>query len=183
MLNKPILRQQMLAARAAMPAAEKTLLDQAICNQLWAWTLEHQPGVVHTYLPMGDEVDVRPFIQQALQAGITVVAPKSLKGRQLEHLVLRSLDELEPGIFGTSHPAGGQVYTGAYDLFVVPGLAFDIQGNRLGYGAGYYDLFLGNQPRGYKVGVCYPFQIVTALPTESHDVPLDAVWCGQAAAV
>ncbi|MBN8679549.1 MAG: 5-formyltetrahydrofolate cyclo-ligase [Chitinophagales bacterium] len=183
MFNKPILRQEMLAARAAMPAAEKNLLDQAICQQLWTWTLEHEPKVVHTYLPMGDEVDVRPFIQQALQAGITIVAPKSLKGRQLENLILRSLDELEPGIFGTSHPAGGQVYTGAYDLFVVPGLAFDALGNRVGYGAGYYDKFLLTQSKGYKVGVCYPFQMVSALPTEPHDVPLDAVCCGQAATV
>lgn len=178
MLNKPILRQQMLAARAAMPAAEKGLLDRAICNQLWAWVLEHQPSVVHTYLPMGDEVDVCPFIQQALQAGITIVAPKSLKSRQLVHLTLRSLEELEPGIFGTSHPAGGQVYTGAYDLFVVPGLAFDIQGNRLGYGAGYYDTFLIEQPMGYKAGVCYPFQLVREIPHEPHDVPMDVVWVG-----
>ncbi len=169
----------MLSTRAAMPAAEKALLDQAICAQLWQWTLDHHPKVVHTYLPMGDEVDVRPFITQALEAGIIMVAPKSLKGRQLQHLILHSLDELEPGIFGTSHPAGGQEYAGEYDLFVVPGLAFDRHGNRIGYGAGYYDLFLGSQSGGFKAGICYPFQLVPELPQEPHDIRMDMVWSGR----
>jgi 5-formyltetrahydrofolate cyclo-ligase len=178
MVDKTTIRQQMLTARAALPAAQKQMLDQAICLKLWLWTLENQPQTIHTYLPMGNEVDIRPFIKQALQAGITLVAPKSLKGRQLEHLVLRSMDELEPGIFGTVHPAGGQVYNGAYDLFVIPGLAFDAQGGRLGYGAGYYDIFLQNQPTGLKAGVCYPFQLVREIPLEPHDVPMDVVWIG-----
>ena len=124
MLNKTELRQQMMVQRAALPAADKLRLDQGVCTRLWSWVETFRPGVIHTYLPMGDEVDLRPFISAALSAGITVVAPKSLKGRRMENLILSSLDELEPGIFGTSHPAGGRVYEGAYDLFVVPGLAF-----------------------------------------------------------
>jgi 5-formyltetrahydrofolate cyclo-ligase len=179
MLNKTELRQLMMAQRAALSAADKQRLDQDICTQLWAWTETFRPEVIHTYLPMGDEVEVRPFIARALDAGITVVAPKSLKGRRMENLLLHSLDDLEPGIFGTSHPAGGRVYDGAYDLFVVPGLAFDRLGNRIGYGAGYYDLFLGSQASGFKVGVCYPFQLLPQLPREAHDVCMDAVWTGE----
>ncbi len=167
-----------MAQRAALSAADKQRFDEGICAQLWTWVESFRPEVIHTYLPMGDEVNVRPFITRALTAGITVVAPKSLKGRKLENLILSSLEELEPGIFGTSHPAGGQVYEGVYDMFVVPGLAFDRQGNRIGYGAGYYDLFLGHQASGFKVGVCYPFQLLPELPHETHDVRMDAVWTG-----
>lgn len=179
MMHKTELRQQMMSLRAGLSAANKQQFDEGICARLWSWVETFRPEVIHTYLPMGNEVDVRPFIVRALNTGITVVAPKSLKGRRMENLILRSLDDLEPGIFGTSHPAGGQVYDGAFDLFVVPGLAFDRLGNRIGYGAGYYDIFLGAQASGFKVGVCYPFQLLSELPQETHDVRMDAVWTGQ----
>lgn len=168
----------MMSLRAGLSAADKLRFEEVICARLWSWVETFRPAVIHTYLPMGDEVEVRPFIARALDAGITVVAPKSLKGRRMENLILRSLDDLEPGIFGTSHPAGGHVYDGVFDLFVVPGLAFDRQGNRIGYGAGYYDLFLGSQASGFKVGVCYPFQLLPELPHETHDVRMDAVYAG-----
>ncbi len=168
----------MLALRATLSLSEKQYHDQFICEKLWQFIQEMGAGTVHTYLPMGHEVDIFPFIGAMLENGVTVVAPKSLKGRKLENLVLRSLTELEAGIYGTSHPASGQVYTGGYDLFIVPGLAFDRQGNRIGYGAGYYDAFLGSHPSGYKLGIGYPFQLLEVIPSEPHDVKLDGVFCG-----
>ncbi len=164
--------------REALASEDKQWHDQFICEKLWQLVREKKASTVHTYLPMGQEVDIFPFIEAMLKNGLTVVAPKSLKGRKLENLVLHSLTDLEAGIYGTSHPAGGEVYTGSYDLFIVPGLAFDRQYNRIGYGAGYYDAFLGSQMGGYKLGIGYPFQLVDALPSEPHDIRLDGVLCG-----
>ncbi len=180
MQEKKLLREKMLALRAALPHSDKQRHDHSICEQLLLIVEEIGANRVHTYLPMGDEVDIFPFIGAMLEKGLTVVAPKSLKGRRLENLVLHSLSELETGIYGTSHPASGLVYEGGYDLFIVPGLAFDRYGNRIGYGAGYYDAFLGSQPDGLKLGVCYPFQLLDALPSEPHDVRLDRVLCSHA---
>lgn len=178
MQQKSDLRKTMLAERAALTPEVKQLHSQAICDKLWQWAEQAHSQVVHTYLPMGHEVNIFPFIERALEAGLTVVAPKSLRKRRMENLLLHSLSELEAGIFGTSHPASGQAYLGTYDLFVVPGLAFDLRGNRLGYGAGYYDLFLAGQATGHKLGVCFPFQVLDELPSEAHDVRMDGVVSG-----
>ncbi|MEM6700404.1 MAG: 5-formyltetrahydrofolate cyclo-ligase, partial [Bacteroidota bacterium] len=129
----------------------------------------------HSYLPMRSEVDVLPLLQKALSTGLTVIAPKTLRKRQLQHLVLKDLNELEEGIFNTHHPKNANIYTASYDLILVAGLAFDKTGYRLGYGGGYYDTFLAEHPSAKKIGVCYPFQIVESVPTEEHDLRLDLV--------
>lgn len=177
MTEKQVIREKMFALRAAFPATDKQQHDDFICKKLLQFVEATGTATVHTYLPMGDEVDIFPFIEAMLERGLTVVVPKSLKGRRMENLVLRSLSELEAGIYGTSHPASGLVYVGSYDLFIVPGLAFDRQCNRIGYGAGYYDAFLGCEATGYKLGIGYPFQLLEALPSEAQDVRLDGVLC------
>lgn len=165
----------MQASRAAFPLDEKAVADTTICKHLQQLVITEQCAAVHTFLPMGSEIDLLPFILYLLANGIRVISPKVLPGRQLQHLELRSLEDVEPGIFGTRHPASGMVYTGPFDLIVVPGLAFDHQGNRLGYGQGFYDIFLSAHPEALKVGVAYDFQLVDALPVESHDVPLNGL--------
>ncbi len=178
MQEKKHIREKMLALRSALSSLDKLRLDHSMCEKLRQIVEETGARIIHTYLPMGDEVDIFPFIREMLEKGLTVVAPKSLKGRRMENLVLHSLSELEAGIYGTSHPASGLVYEGGYDLFIVPGLAFDRHGNRIGYGAGYYDAFLGSQSGGQKLGICYPFQLLDELPAEAHDVRLDGVLWG-----
>lgn len=175
MIEKKELRKEMLAKRDALAGDEKEKYDVNICAQIEAIIKARDVKVVHTYLPMGSEININPLIEKMLAAGITVVNPKALKQRKLQNLVLHSLSELEEGIYGTQHPAGGNEYSGDIDLFVIPGLAFDTNNYRLGYGSGYYDTFLVTQPNAYKVGICYPFQVVDKVPTETHDVQLDKV--------
>jgi 5-formyltetrahydrofolate cyclo-ligase len=172
---KADLRKRLLAKRDDLPMNYKVMLDKAIIAKLEALIEERQPKVVHSYLPFGGEIDINPLLQKLLDNKVTVVCPKSLPKRELENLVLRSLTELEEGRFGTKHPAGGEVYTGPIDMFIVPGIGFDPQNYRLGYGAGYYDKFFAEHPKGYKVGICYPFQLIDHLPVEAHDVPLNTV--------
>ena len=174
MQEKTELRKQMLAQRNAMDVAFKTRLDLAICSKLDELIALKAAKTIHAYLPMGSEIDIIPLLESLLARGVTVITPKSLKGRKLKNLVLHSLQELEDGIFGTKHPAHDEEYTGTIDLFIIPGLAFDKLNHRMGYGGGYYDNLLPSQ-QGYKVGVCYSFQLVDMLPTEPHDIPVDQV--------
>lgn len=164
--------------REQIPPLQKQQWDEAICRELLHIVAERSVRSVHTYLPMGQEVNIYPFVEQMLDRGVTVICPESLPNRRLRNLVLYSTERLKPGVFGTRYPDSGECYTGSYDLIVVPGLAFDQYGNRLGYGAGYYDLFLSEHPGAYKVGVAYPFQLVEQLPVEPHDIPMDQLLTG-----
>jgi 5-formyltetrahydrofolate cyclo-ligase len=173
--QKKRLRTLMLEQREQLPRTERNRHSAKICDQLWDIIVEQEPAVIHSFLPMGSEVNVLPLLQRALDAGITVVAPRALRKRKMQNLIVESLQKMEAGIFGTYHPRDATEYTGSYGLIIVAGLAFDHQGYRVGYGGGYYDTFLANQPAAFKAGVCFPFQKVDTLPIESHDVRLDVV--------
>lgn len=173
--EKKRLRVKMLSQRARMDGQQKQQYDQSICNLLLALVNENEYKTVHCYLPMGEEIDIRPFIHKLLIQKLTVVTPKTLPKRQLQHLVLDDLSQVEAGRYGTVHPANSKEYFGAYDLIIVPGLAFSTSHYRLGYGGGYYDHFLAQHPKAYKLGIGYPFQQVEQIPLEFHDVQLDGI--------
>ena len=171
--QKKAIRQQMQAQRAQLDAQVKTSYDNWICQQLWQRIRSSNAQTVHCYLPMRSEINIRPLIQQMLDARIQVVVPKTLPNRRLQHLVLANLSKVATGRHGTTFPASQQIYQGDYDLIIVPGLAFDKQKNRLGYGGGYYDNFLKNHSEAEKIGIFYPFQELPQIPVEAHDRPLD----------
>ncbi len=173
--EKSALRQKMLAARAQIKASQKASYDASICHALQKIIEQHDYKRVHAYIPMAHEIDIAPLLQHLLHNNISVVCPKTLPKRALENRILQSLHDLETGIKGTQHPANAALYEGHYDLIIVPGLAFDLQNYRLGYGGGYYDNFLMAHPQAHKIGIFYPFQLVAAVPREAHDVCLDSI--------
>jgi 5-formyltetrahydrofolate cyclo-ligase len=173
--RKKILRKDMLLKRSKLLNPAKKKYDAWICNSLWSTIKTHQFKKVHCYLPMGTEIDITPLINNMLHDGITVVTPKTLTKRRLQHLVLASLNELEQGLFGTQYPANGMEFLGTYDLIIVPGLSFNSLNYRLGYGGGYYDNFMEQHPNSKKIGICYPFQFVEKIPLEAHDLQLDEI--------
>lgn len=175
MQAKKELRSRIQAQRSAIPLVEKAAYDARIRESLWSLVQERKCKKVHLFLPMKTEVNLYPFIQKLLDTGVKIYTPKTLKKRKLEHLELYSLKELEEGLWGTKHPKNSQVYEGTFDLIIVPGLAFDLGHNRLGYGGGYYDNFLKNHPNVYKVALAYPFQIQAEVPVEAHDTKVDAI--------
>ena len=174
-LQKRHLRKQMLEQREAMPRSARNAQAETINEQLWNLITQKNIRVIHSYLTMGSEVNVLPLLQRALDHSITVVAPKTLKKRQMQQLILTDLQNMEPGIFNTYHPSAATEYKGPYDMIIVAGLAFDKNGYRVGYGGGYYDTFLQHHSAAIKVGVCFPFQLIDRVPVEDHDVQLDLV--------
>lgn len=173
--SKKQLRKEMALNRNSLNKSVKEEMDQSICTQLLRLITHHNAKIVHTYLPMGSEINLTPLIQQLLDLEITVVCPKTLPKRQLEHRYLTSLNELEEGVMKTFHPKSPKLFNGNCDLIIVPGLAFDENNYRLGYGGGYYDEFLSNQKSALKVGAFYSFQKVNEIPIETHDQGLDLV--------
>lgn len=167
--KKKVIRKRMMDLRDAMEPVERRAQSERICAEIETLLLEREVRVLHSFLPMGSEVELFPLLDRAVAKGIAVYAPKSLKGRVLENYRYQSQEQLVQGVFGTRYPAGDTPYTGEYDLIIVPGLAFTPEGDRLGYGAGYYDTFLARHPNAYTAAVCFQSQVLPSLPVEAHD--------------
>lgn len=165
----------MLKSRLNFSIEEKAIYDSNICTQLERKIIDQNASIVHAYIPMGAEIDIKPLLEKLITKGITVVTPKTLPKSKMENRILTSFNELEKGVFGTSHPITSIEYKGDFDFIIIPGLAFDKNNYRLGYGGGYYDTFLAQHPKAFKLGIFYPFQEVNDVPTESHDIQLDEI--------
>ncbi len=121
------------------------------------------------------EVDTVPMIRQALQSGKRIILPK-VKNKALELFEIADFDaDVVPGAWGIPEPQSGTPgRLEDVDLMVVPGAAFDEQGNRIGYGAGYYDKLLPSF-KGPTVALAFEEQIVRYIPVETHDIPVGKI--------
>ena len=126
------------------------------------------------YHSLPDEVDTHSFIRK-WSAKKQILLPV-VTGDDLELRVYTGPGDLATGAYGIEEPTGA-LFTDydAIDFIVVPGVAFDRNGNRLGRGKGYYDRLLPRIPSAYKAGICFPFQIVEEVPAETFDIHMDEV--------
>lgn len=133
-------------------------------------------STVGLYSPVWNEVFTEEIFRAARAQGKRVAYPR-IDGHGLEFIEVADPQELCPGGFGILEPCGSQcVSLPALDLVVVPGVAFDLAGFRLGYGKGFYDRVMSCGERcGVLIGLCYELQMLDSLPSESHDVRMDLV--------
>jgi 5-formyltetrahydrofolate cyclo-ligase len=130
------------------------------------------------YSALPDEVPTLPLLNRLTAEGKTVLLPRVVSDTDMELRRYTGPNDLEPGAFGIMEPTG-ELFTD-YDLIdvaIVPGMAFDREGHRLGRGKGYYDRFLARLPHIYKIGICFPFQLVDKVPADVHDILMDEVIC------
>ncbi len=167
-IAKAALRERMLAARRAMatPGAAEALARVVLGLAL--------PGRVAAFWPLGDEIDTRPLLHALHARGQMVLLPVTPpRGQALVFRAWAPGAAMEAGRFGTRHPAAPATETP--DALLVPLLAFDARGHRLGYGAGYYDRTLQALPRAPAVGLAYAAQQLPEVPAGPGDVPLAMV--------
>lgn len=130
---------------------------------------------IYGYLPYNQEVRTVPMLEQALKDGKRVAVPK-VYGDEMKFLYLEDLSLVEKGYAGIPEPiADGPVADDDTALVLMPGLAFDPAGHRIGYGGGFYDKFLAAEPNHPTLALCYEFQMLPELHTEEHDIPVDTV--------
>ena len=166
---KSTLRTQALARRAGLGS-----LGAAAALARHALPLIPPGATVAGFWPMGDEIDIRPMLLALHARGQALLLPLTPpRGAALRFLRWAPGDPLLPGRFGTRHPAGTDAATP--DLLLVPLLAFDARGHRLGYGGGYYDRTLADLPRARRIGVAYAGQQVPSVPAGPHDIALHAI--------
>ena len=176
---KKSLRKKYKAIRGEMPENVKKSKDKAILERILSLPAYQSCKLLLTYVSTGIEVDTIGLIRRALADGKTVAVPKcdDDKGK-MTFYEIRSFDDLEAGYFSVLEPVPEKCrkvkdFDGAF--CVVPALAYDRDGYRLGYGKGYYDRFLSAYPEIYKVGIEYCCCMETCLIHGKFDIPSDIV--------
>ena len=176
--EKRALRERLLAARARVPPEERAAASRAIAERLESLPAWREARTVALYAAMGAEVDTAELARRALSAGKRIAWPRlAPSGPAMEFAACASA-ELVMGPARALEPphSAPPVPIDTIDLVVVPGVAFDARGGRLGRGRGHYDATLAQFPRGtFRVGLAFESQLVSAVPSEPQDEPLDAV--------
>ena len=134
-----------------------------------------EADTVLVYVSLPEEIDTFGIINKALEDGKRVAVPRITDG-EMRFFWLDDLSAAEPGFRGIPEPPDGcPEADDETALVVVPGLAFDRRGFRVGYGGGFYDRYLSAHPSHPTLALCYAFQLFPELPAEAHDRPVDAV--------
>lgn len=174
-MDKQALRAWVSARKKAMRGAQIEACSLDLAAQLEACPLYQRASALYGYLSFNQEVRTRPILQRALDLGKRVAVPK-VYGRTMRFLWLESLAQVAPGSYGIPEPLADEPEADDPEaLVLLPGLAFDRQGHRVGYGGGFYDRFLTAEPSHPTLALCYEFQVFDWLQTEAYDIPADLV--------
>ncbi len=188
--DKSAIRRALSARRDALVPDERRRITASVCERLFALPAWRNARVIGGYMSTRGELDLLPIWQEAVRAGKTYALPVTVSGTDAGRMIFRAtpgfcLDALAPGRFGIAEPPVGPDFpilppaalNGA--LILVPGLGFDDDGYRIGYGGGYYDRFLDALTRDgitvCTVGLCPAVCRVPRLPREAHDRRVDVV--------
>lgn len=176
--EKAAIRSSCILLRSQLTADEKKSLDMRIFNRLTNLWLYRECGTLLTYVSTDMEVDTRALIGDALTRSKRVAVPRCIPGlHEMEFYYITSFDDLQKGAYGILEPIKSKCekFADLNDgLCIIPALAFDEQGDRLGFGKGYYDRFL-SRFKGDTAGICYECCISDRLPHGRFDRCADIV--------
>jgi len=174
--KKKALRRRVISLRDALDTETISRRSAAARQSLFGTDAYQNAHTVHLFVPFGTEVDTRPILEDLWTRDVRAVLPRVAPDRQLDHLAVTGWEELEPGAYSIPEPVAHcpAVDPALVDLILVPGVAFDRQGGRLGYGGGYYDRFLETCPAP-RVALAFDLQMVDEVVREDHDLLVDEI--------
>lgn len=192
-IEKRRIRRETLAMRDTLSGEAQRRASCLITERLLGHQWFYRAGSLLCYVSYGSELDTRDLIREALRLGKQVYVPRVMPDHQMDFFRIDSPKELQPGFRGIPEPPEGalvyrdmeeigeaaglmpesqaQCRDGGRALMLIPGVAFDPYGNRLGYGGGYYDRYLAAHPQflTYSIGIGHSCQLVEKLPVEKTD--------------
>lgn len=175
MQTKNELRKKILEQRKELSVEEVYELSVQICNKVREMQEYKEAEDICLYMPANNEVDVTFLIEDAWNRGKTVWLPKT-SGRRMDFYRFDSTTPLSEGSYKILEPESDVLLEPDDKTFILmPGVAFSMDGGRIGYGGGYYDIYLEQHSTSKKVAVCYDFQIIEELPIEEHDIKPDFI--------
>lgn len=176
-MPKKTLRQSMLLRRSQLADSDVKSASLEIQGKFVALPVFAAAQSLGLYAPIRSEVETALVMQTARTMGKNVCYP-AVSGAGLEFRTVSELSNLQSGVYGILEPGleHPEQDPDSFDLVVVPGVVFDLKGNRIGYGKGYYDKVLHTlEGRGKLVAFCYDFQLVEEIVGEPHDVVMDVI--------
>lgn len=174
-MDKQALRKSIREQKRRMTEEEIRTRSEKLGQLFIASDAYRNAKTIYGYLPYNQEVRTVPMLEQAISDGKKVAVPK-VYGDDMKFIYLQDLTHVEKGYAGIPEPISDEpVADDEYALVLMPGLAFDPEGHRVGYGGGFYDKFLSLEPTHPTLALCYDFQVLPNLETEEFDIPVDIV--------
>lgn len=172
-MNKKTIRKEIIAKRDSLGQEAKKAMDDSIFNKVIKLKEYLKAESIFIFISFGSEVDTHRIINDALSRGKRVAVPRINKAtKAMEIKLIKSLDNLRPALYGILEPEEEAESIGANELGMIfmPGVAFDLEGGRIGYGGGYYDKFLCDAKESIpRIALAYELQIMDNLPLEPFD--------------
>ena len=174
-MDKQALRKQIRELKRAMTPEQIEAASARLGALFLQSELYRQAKTIYGYLPYNQEVRTIPMLEQAIRDGKRVAVPK-VYGEEMRFIYINDFTRVEKGYAGIPEPVDdAPVANDPTALVLMPGLAFDPEGHRIGYGGGFYDKFLAAEPNHPTLALCYDFQMLPKLDTEEFDIPVDCV--------
>ncbi len=176
---KQAIRKEVLEKRKAIDLWQKKDWDEKIVASIMAHPLYEKASAIMLYMAMPQEISVDLLVEVAISAGKKVGLPRV--NRQAKRLHVHQFakdDQLIAGVYGIREPDAGapEMHLSEFDLLIMPGLAFGENGERIGYGGGYYDRLIDQQDdRPFLLAVAYDWQLYPKLPVTPEDQRIDGV--------
>ena len=179
--QKKLLRREFLSKRAIIPHGKRDRISHDLTKKFLATEIYRESKVIMAYASTPDELQLNELFAACFADKKILAIPLIIGKGEMRAVEVPSFDALEVGDFGILTVKQNQkfVQPAQIDCIIVPGAAFDLNGNRLGLGGGYYDRFLLLTVNAKKIAFAYDFQLVETLPTEAHDAKIDAVFTAE----
>ena len=175
--QKKEMRKEIRLRKRNFSQEELNRRSESVNMQLLNHEKIQKANTIFLYYSMSDEVDTHELVKQLHAQGKTILLPKVIDSSHLNLIPFNGEDKLiEAGPYKILEPIGEPFKNyDTIDLAIVPGVAFDKQGNRLGHGMAYYDRELKLMPKAFKIGICFKFQMVEKIAVGSHDIPMNCI--------
>jgi len=178
-LAKSDFRKDILYKRNSLSESEIINNSKIISNRVIA-TKEYQTSKsIGAYYPKGSEVKTFDIIKHSINDKKEIGLPRVIDSTKIEFfkIIEDSFEKIKftKGKYGIFENSMSTISIDKMDLLIIPGIAFDLQGNRIGYGKGYYDRFLSSTKAKYIIGLAYETQIINEIPNNDHDIPVDVI--------
>lgn len=182
-MDKAEIRRQVRAAAKEFTEKERLLISTTVCETLLQHARIEEAETVIAFSPLPDEIDIFPMVRDLYSRGKEILLPRVVSDEDMVLCRYSGEGSMSVGRYGIREPFGEEVTvcqllskasSAKGVVAIVPGVAFDSLGHRVGRGKGYYDRFLSSLPI-YTIGVCFPYQLFDSVPFESHDKVLDEV--------
>ncbi|MBD7911936.1 MULTISPECIES: 5-formyltetrahydrofolate cyclo-ligase [Clostridium] len=178
-MDKKEIRKEIILKRDKIEEKDKKEFDRKIKDILKSSDYYRKAKNIFIYIGFGSEINTAEYINEFLEEGKNIFLPRiDLSKKVMDAVEIHSLEDLKKNKFGILEPGKDEavIDKNLLDLIIVPGVAFDLWGGRVGYGGGYYDKYMSDIDESiHRLALCYQFQVLKELPKEKHDIKINEI--------